>query len=91
MDSIAIEWISTPNGVARVPVKSGNVTNLSSFSPGETVEVNWKVRVIQEIKNQDISVQVRGIVSSSDPYTYSDVIGIKGTTNITFTKSKVLV
>lgn len=47
-------------------------------------------RSYREILDKEISVQVRGIVSSDDPYPYSDVIGQKGSVTISLTPLKIL-
>lgn len=39
--------------------------------------------------NKEIVVQVRGIVSSDDPYLYSDVIGKRGDLTVSLTPVKV--
>lgn len=84
--------ITLPEGMTLVEDEQVKLFGeLGTFSPGESVDVQWKVRVEREIKNQQISIQARGIVSSDDPYSYSDVIGNKGIAEISLTPTRVLI
>ncbi|OUC03756.1 hypothetical protein BK784_01825 [Bacillus thuringiensis serovar medellin] len=83
--------ISLPEGITLVQdeaVKSFG--EMGTFAPGETIEIKWRAEVTKEIVNKEIVVQVRGIVSSDDPYSYSDVIGQRGTLTVSLTPVKVL-
>lgn len=65
--------------------------DLGTFSPGETIEIEWKVAPIAEKIDGKISIQGRGIISNSDPYQYSDVIGNIGEASISITPERILV
>lgn len=52
------------------------------FQPGDTKEVKWTV-VRRGPVNGSIRIRARGIVTNTDPYPYSDIIGISGVAHIT--------
>ena len=62
-----------------------------NFAPGESYKVSWDVELTEKIENEEISIQVRGLVSSDDPYSYMDVIGSKGVAEVTLTPTTVSV
>lgn len=82
--------INLPQGLDLVDEEIKQLGELGTLAPGETVSIEWKVEATNEIISEEISLQARGIVSSEDPYTYSDVIGNKGVTSISLVPKKVL-
>ena len=47
------------------------------LAPGQTQLLHWSVRQTADV-NGTVSVRVRGLISASTPYRYSDIIGIQG-------------
>ncbi|RGR78784.1 C39 family peptidase [Heyndrickxia coagulans] len=82
--------ISVPEGIILHDEEVKSFGKMGTFAPGETIELKWRAEATREILDKEISVQVRGIVSSDDPYPYSDVIGQKGSVTISLTPLKIL-
>ncbi|MBO2536172.1 C39 family peptidase [Rummeliibacillus suwonensis] len=84
--------ISLPQGFNLVEDEEVKVLGeMGTFAPGETVKVTWKAEVTEEIVDKEIIVQVRGIVSSDDPYTYIDAIGQRASLTVSLTPLRLLV
>lgn len=75
--------INLPDGFVLLDNQVKKMGDMGTFSPGETVEIEWRAEPVAEKVDGKISrLQCRGIISNSDPYEYSDVIGNVGEASI---------
>ncbi len=76
-----------PDGIVLVQDKDVKRVGDGYFQPHETKSVNWLVKCEKLPSNRNVEVSVKGIVSSMDPYPYSDILGAKQSTNINVKES----